>query len=260
MNSELLDEKFAQWKVDPRSVEPTWSAFFEGFELGRAQLRQEKQVAGASATGGAGAALGGGGGMSSEELSFRARIVSLVYAFRTIGHTAAWMDPLAAAAPVQERLELAAFGFSQADLGTVVETQFFEGAKAMPLGEMIDRLQRIYSARIGIEYMHIHKDEVRNWIRQRIEKRIDLPEPDVARKKRVLRWLTEAETFERFLHQKYVGQKRFSLEGGESLMVALNSIAEASGENGVEEIVMGMAHRGRLNVLANFLKKSAKVL
>ncbi|MCB1097234.1 MAG: 2-oxoglutarate dehydrogenase E1 component, partial [Verrucomicrobiae bacterium] len=255
MNSELLDEKFAQWKADPKSVETTWSAFFEGFELGMAQLKQKP-----AAAAGAPVSSGAAPGTPGMESALRARITSLVYAFRTLGHTGAWTDPLTAGPPVQERLELPEFGFVDADLDNIVETQFFEGAKPMPLREMIDRLRRIYCSRIGFEFMHIHHNEVRNWIRERIEKRIDLPEPDAAAKRRVLRWLTEAETFERFLHQKYVGQKRFSLEGGESLMVALNSIAEASGEHGVDEIVMGMAHRGRLNVLANFLQKSAKVL
>ncbi|MGK0184865.1 MAG: 2-oxoglutarate dehydrogenase E1 component [Verrucomicrobiales bacterium] len=256
LNSELLDKKFAQWKADPQSVEPTWSAFFEGFELGMAQLKQQQHPQAARA-GGEGAPVTN---ISSQELAFRARIVSLVYAFRTIGHTGAWTDPLSSGPPVQERLELAEFGFTEADLEQFVETQFFEGAKSMPLGEMLDRLRRIYCSSIGFEFMHIHRNEVRNWIRERIEKRIDEPARSVDAKKRVLRWLTEAETFERFLHQKYVGQKRFSLEGGESLMVSLNSIAEASAETGIEEIVMGMAHRGRLNVLANFLQKSAKML
>jgi 2-oxoglutarate dehydrogenase E1 component len=256
LNSELLDEKFALWKIDPGSVETTWSAFFEGFELGMAQLERTKPAA--TAQGLAGSPVSGA--MPTEELAFRSKIVSLVYAYRTIGHTAAWTDPLSESAPVQPRLALSQFGLTETDLNHVVETKFYEQARPMPVGEMIERLQRTYCGRIGFEYMHIQQTEVRRWIRDRIEGRIDAPAPDAAAKKRVLRWVTEAEAFERFLHTKYVGQKRFSLEGGESLMVALNAIAEGAPSRNVEEIVMGMAHRGRLNVLANFLKKSLKTL
>lgn len=245
-NADLLEEKYLQWKEDPHSVEATWSAFFEGFELGQAQPPRKPS----------------GGKTESEDgldMATRARIVTAVYTFRSIGHTGAWLDPLEGP-PTRERLSLKALGFEESHLDEIVSTQFYQDGRQMPLRELIDRMRRIYCDRLGIEYMHIHSDDMRNWIRERVEGRIDAAPPSPEEKMTALTWLEEAEEFERFLHRKYVGQKRFSLEGGESLMVALNSIFERGPEGGVGEICMGMAHRGRLNVLANFLHKPLRVL
>ncbi len=245
-NADLLEEKYLQWKEDPHSVEPTWSAFFEGFELGQSQPPKSAGKGSPEVVGGL-------------DLATRARIVTAVYTFRSLGHTAAWLDPLEGP-PEQTRLGLEQLGFKEEHLDEVISTQFYENGRQMPLRELIDRMRRIYCDRLGIEYMHIHHDEMRNWIRERVEGRIDLPAPAPERKLTALTWLEQAEEFERFLHRKYVGQKRFSLEGGESLMVALNGIFERCPEAGVQEISMGMAHRGRLNVLANFLHKPLRVL
>jgi len=125
----------------------------------------------------------------------------------------------------------------------------------MKLREMIDSLRKIYTDTIGVEYMHIQNPHVRNWVRERVETR----QPDFGLSQKtqrvILGELMEAESFEHFLHTRYVGQKRFGLEGGESLMVVLNAILVDCSVHGVQDIVMGMAHRGRLNVIANFLKK-----
>src|SRR5580700_11348772 len=121
---------------------------------------------------------------------------------------------------------------------------------------MIDALRAIYCGPIGVEFMHIQNETIREWVRDRMETRIALPQPDPASQKKLLRCLMESETFEQFVHTKFIGQKRFSLQGGESLMVVLETIlAECPGSQ-VSDIIMGMAHRGRLTVLANFLKKS----
>ncbi len=253
LNADLLDEKYLSWRRDPGSVEKNWASFFEGFELGCAHLEQlEDEEAQA---GGAAAAPEGG-----LDLAKRARIVSMVYNFRALGHTAAMIDPLSEEAPEQPRLELEEFGFTESDLDLQVATQFYLGGRTMALREMIARLRSTYCDRIGFEFMHIHDTEVRNWIRERIESRVETEHytPDV--KKKAMRWLVEAEGFEHFLHRRFVGQKRFSLEGGESLMVALNHTFELCPKMGLKEIVLGMAHRGRLNVLANFLRKSIKTL
>jgi 2-oxoglutarate dehydrogenase E1 component len=249
-NADLLESKYAQWREDPLSVEPTWSAFFEGFELGMAQ--PPKTGVAAAATGDSAS-----GGL---DISARARVVSLVHTYRSIGHTAAWLDPLSAEAPEQPRLSLEEFGIDPAQLDTEVGTQFYENGRRMPLRELIGRLQRIYCRHLGFEYMHIHHSGVRHWLRERIETLADAPEPSRERKRAALKWLEEAEEFERFLHRKYVGQKRFSLEGGESLMVALQAILERCPEKKIGDIFMGMAHRGRLSVLANFLHKPLRVL
>lgn len=272
-NEALLEEKYAEWKADPTSVDPTWVAFFEGFELGMARTPEPPAKIGASssspsspASTGVAAMAGGAVGATSaipangDELNFRTKVISMVYAFRTLGHTAAWTDPLSTAAPDQPLLDLEGLGFEEADLDREVLTNFYQGGKKMPLRDMMSSLRSTYSGKIGFEFMHIHNREVRRWLNDRIEGRQAAAPYESAIQSDVLRWILEAELFEAFLHKKYVGQKRFSLEGGESIMVALQGIFEACPAKGVKEIVMGMAHRGRLSILANFLKKPLDVL
>tara|TARA_R110002096_G_scaffold206192_8_gene392372 strand:- start:13438 stop:16242 length:2805 start_codon:yes stop_codon:yes gene_type:complete len=250
LNADLLDEKYALWKNDPRSVETDWSAFFEGFELGTSQLKLGKNE-GTKADAGPADEL---------QLARRALVVSMVYNYRLLGHTQAWLDPLSTSAPRNERLSLETLGFTEEDLDREVQSQFFRRARRMTLRAMIEELESIYCDKIGFEFMHINNHDVRHWLRDRIEARNELPPPKPKKKKQVLRWLVEAESFEQFLHHKYVGQKRFGLDGGESVMVALGAILEGCPGAGIDHIVMGMAHRGRLNVLANFLRKPLKVL
>ena len=248
LNADLLEEKHAAWLSDPSSVEQNWAAFFEGFELGSAQLENE-EMAGSGAT-----------KPTGEDLGIRARAGALVYAYRTIGHTAAWIDPLADGPPKVPALELEEFGFSAAELDKPVATQFYRGGQYMPLRELEGELRSAFCGRIGFEFMHIHNREVRNWLRDQIESHLERQSHDAGAKIQAFRAVGHAETFERFLHKKFPGEKRFSLEGGESLMVALDTILEDGPSLGIKEVLMGMAHRGRLNVLANFLGKSLKVL
>lgn len=255
LNADLLDEKYAQWKEDPRSVEPTWSAFFEGFELGAAQPPPKSKFKAKKLP-----ADQGTGEFDELDLGRRSLVVSMVYNYRILGHSQAWLDPLSNGGEKNDRLSLKALGFSEDDLETEVQTRFFHRAERMTLQRMIELLEKIYCDTIGFEFMHIHNTEVRHWLRDRIEERVTRPDPSHEAKERVLRWLIEAESFEQFLHRKYVGQKRFGLDGGESLMVALGTILESCPEAGIQRIVMGMAHRGRLNVLANFLRKPLKVI
>ena len=190
--------------------------------------------------------------------SFRARLVSLVYTYRAVGHSEAWIDPLSLEPPTNPALDIEGFGFEQKDLEEEVATHFFAKGQPMKLNQMIGLLDQIYANKIGFEFMHINDREVRHWLRDKIEARPDAWDTPDDEKSQVLEWLQEAELFEAFLHKTYVAQKRFGLDGGESLMVALNGLFEASKENGVDEIVMGMAHRGRLNVLANFSAQAAR--
>ena len=253
LNAELLEHQYALWKNDPQAVDATWGAFFEGFELGMVRPPRRDE-AGATGAGARAATL------SSEDLSFRARVANLVFTYRALGHTAVWLDPLSPPPALPSALNPEAMGFSREDLATEVATQLFRNGQPMKLGEMVSQLQAIYCDRIGFEFAHIQNVEVRDWLLQRIEARPVDAGARPGEKETVLRWLAEAELFERFLHAKYVGQKRFSIEGGEALMVALQSVLERGGALGVKEIVMGMAHRGRLSVLATFLKKPLKVL
>ena len=260
-NANLLDENFALWRDDPRSVDPDWAAFFEGFSLGMAQIERDIKLS--DSTKSAKEVIHPQNASLRVTLTdpiFRARVVSLLYNYRALGHTEAWVDPLSLSPPTNSRLSYEQFGFNEVDLKEQVASQFFAEGKPMPLSAMIGKLQQIYCGKIGFEYMGIHNSEIRHWIRDRIENRPPLENLKYSNTKTILNWLIEAEEFENYLHQKFVAQKRFGLEGGESTLVALNTLLYQGIDNGVEEIVMGMAHRGRLNVLANFLQKPLSVL
>lgn len=248
-NQDILESQYSQWSLDPKSVDATWASFFEGFELGMAHLATKKNASSSLPQ-----------SLSEETLNFRMRVSNALHTFRSLGHTASWLDPLSKTAPSPAILSLASLGFSESDMSESIQTQLFRQGKSMPLSAMLNDLRSIYCDRIGFEYMHIHTPEVRQWLQDRIENRLDRPVPPAKKQISALRWLLEAETFERFLHRRYVGQKRFSVEGGEGLLVALGTIFEGLPTFGGKEIVMGMAHRGRLSVLANFLRKPLEVL
>ncbi|TAE73627.1 MAG: 2-oxoglutarate dehydrogenase E1 component [Verrucomicrobia bacterium] len=249
-NADLLEEQYALWCADSRSVDPTWSAFFEGFELGVAQTKPRGGEV-AAATPATGAAPAG-----ENDLAFYGKVVSLVYNFRTLGHTQAHINPLAERPERNPRLALDQFGFSEADLEREASNPLFRDGAKMKLRDMVAALEATYAGHIGFEFTHIHNTTVRNWVRQRVEQHALREEDPADRKARALGWLIEADSFENFLGKKFLGEKRFSLEGGEGAMVVLNAILEKCPAAGVLEIEMGMAHRGRLNVLANFVRKS----
>jgi len=246
-NLELIDQNYQRWQENPASVDPSWAAFFEGFELGNLPQRN-------------GAAATTTQRPGVRESPLQTRIDGLVYAYRTLGHTIARVNPLAEKRPENPQLTLRELGFSEKDLDLRVSSKFFHDNEEMTLREMIARLQKIYADSIGAEFMHIQNTRMRNWVLHRLESRADKHSTPRQVKIALLRALMEAESFEVFLHSRYVGQKRFSIQGAESLMVILDSILHKCPTAGVEEICMGMAHRGRLNVLANFLKKSLRVI
>ena len=188
------------------------------------------------------------------------RVDGLVYAYRTLGHTIARVNPLAEKRPENPLLSLRELGFSEKDLDLQVSSNFFRNNKRMALREMIAALEEIYADAVGTEFQHIQNPRIRNWVLNRLEARPLKHHASTQVEIALLRLLLEAEEFEVFLHTRYVGQKRFSLQGAESLMVILDTILHRCPAKGIEEICMGMAHRGRLNVLANFLKKSLKVI
>src|ERR671919_771001 len=243
-NLHLIEEKYRLWQENPDSVDSGWSAFFEGFELGNLP-----ELNGAVEA-----------GVDAREAALQTRIDGLIYAYCSLGHTIARVDPLAETRPQNPLLDLSEFGFSESDLDLRVSSKFFLDNQPMTLREMVAGLERIYADSIGSEFMHIQDPRVREWIRRRLETRPHKHSTRAAVQVALLRALLEAESFETFLHTRYVGQKRFSLQGSESLMVILDTILHKCPEGGVEEICMGMAHRGRLNVLANFLRKSLKVI
>jgi 2-oxoglutarate dehydrogenase E1 component len=247
LNLDLLEENYRRWQNDPESVDSGWSAFFEGFELGDLQLSN-------------GAAIAGQPGPEAGESPLQTRVDGLVYAYRTLGHTNARLDPLAKKRPENPLLSLRELGFNEKDLDMQVASKFFLDNRKMTLREMIATLEGIYADTIGAEFQHIQNPRIRNWVLHRLESRPAKRDTSREVQIAILRTLLEAETFETFLHTRYVGQKRFSLQGAESLMVILDTILQCCPSEGIEEICMGMAHRGRLNVLANFLKKSLQVI
>jgi 2-oxoglutarate dehydrogenase E1 component len=248
-NADLLDEYYQRWKQDPASVDSSWSAFFEGFELGSDGGRNGESAVAPDRQ-----------GELAKVDRLQDRVDGMVHNYRILGHTQAQIDPLGQARLETPELTLASLGLEDVPLDTVVSSRYFQQSRPMPLGEMVDALRAIYCGPIGVEFMHIQNETVREWVRDRVETRIALAPPDAASQKRLLRCLMETETFEQFVHTKFIGQKRFSLQGGESLMVILETILAGCPEAGIREIVMGMSHRGRLTVLANFLRKSYNII
>jgi 2-oxoglutarate dehydrogenase E1 component len=239
-NADLIDAKYAQWQEAPESMDADWQAFFEGFSL---------------AAGSNGTATVQGAGADARAIK-QARFTGAIYAYRSIGHTEANINPLFKEPPQNPRLTRERLGFSEEDLDDVYWTGNFLDGCHMSVRELIDRLKTIYSGTIGIEYLHIQETPQRRWIQSKIEPQDGRQAFSANKKKRILGRLIKAEEFEHFLHKNYVGQKRFGLEGGETLIPALDALIEAGPSLGAEEIVLGMAHRGRLNVLANVLRKS----
>ncbi len=247
-NADVIESAYRSWLDNPDSVDPTWRAFFQGFTLGNN-----------------GGALTPGGNADLGEVSVldslkQSQVHSLIYHYRAIGHLQAHLDPLNPPPAPSPRLELSAFDLTEADLDQSFDVGHYLSGGQMRLRDLIANLQRTYCRTIGVEYMHIQDTDVRRWLQQRIEGTYLQPSFSKTQKIRILRRLHKAELFEKFLHTKYVGQKRFSLEGGETTIAALDAAIEHCPEVGVEEIVLGMAHRGRLSVLTNILRKPFDVL
>ena len=249
-NAEILDETYQRWLKDPESVEPSLRGFCEGFHLGFEKF--EHSVPGSN---GAAAAT-----QINGDVSLQTRVDGLVYAYRTLGHTIAQTNPLARQRPQNDLLSLRELGFDEKDIGLTVASKYFLGGAAMTLRDLRAKLEAIFCEDIGFEFMHITNPRVRNWLRERIENRAQWA-VDADTKARMLRHINEIEAFERFLHTvAYKGQKRFSIEGGESLISALDAVLENCPRLGVEEITMGMAHRGRLAIIVQFLRKPYSIM
>jgi 2-oxoglutarate dehydrogenase E1 component len=251
-NADVLDEAYQRWLVNPESVEPSLRAFCEGFHLGYAQFQHRPPTlngAGPAAT-----------TTTAPDSALQTRVDGLVYAYRTLGHTMATTNPLAKQRIENELLSLRELGFTEKDLDLTVSSKYFLGGVPMKLREMRAKLEEIYCSQIGFEFMHIANPRVRNWLRERIENRNQWSVP-ASTKKRMLRHILKVENFERFLHTvAYKGQKRFSVEGGEAMISALDGVLENCPRFGVEEITMGMAHRGRLAVIVEFLQKPYRLM
>ena len=229
-------ELYDQYLVNPDSVEPSWRAFFQGFDFG---MEQQADVE------------------IPDDVLKEFRVVKLIDAYRGSGHLFTKTNPVRRRRQYSPTLDIKNFGLDQDDLTTVFSAGDIIGIGAATLADIIIHLERIYCESIGMEYMYIRHPERVNWIQKWINKNGNHPNFNNDQKKQILKKLNEAVTFEQFLHTKYVGQKRFSLEGGESLIPALDALIETAALEGVEQFVVGMAHRGRLNTLTNIFGKSA---
>ena len=229
-------ELYDQYLINPDSVEPSWRAFFQGFDFG---MEQQADVE------------------IPEDVLKEFRVVKLIDAYRGSGHLFTKTNPVRRRRQYSPTLDIKNFGLDQDDLKTVFSAGDIIGIGAATLADIIIHLERIYCESIGMEYMYIRHPERVNWIQKWINKNGNHPNFNNDQKKQILKKLNEAVTFEQFLHTKYVGQKRFSLEGGESLIPALDALIETAALDGVEQFVVGMAHRGRLNTLTNIFGKSA---
>lgn len=236
-----IESLYEQYLQDPGQVEDSWRAFFQGFEFSR--LHEN----------------GSASGVSDKAATLKEiQVLSLIKAYRNRGHLVSKTNPIRERKNRHPNLNLADFHLGEADMDQVFVAGEELGLKQATLRQILDHLQRIYCGSIGFEYHHINSREKRRWLRTRIEAgQFGLGfDFSVAKKRRILEKLNGAVVFEKFLHTKYVGQKRFSLEGGETAIVALDGVINAGAELGVKEFVIGMAHRGRLNVLANIMGKT----
>jgi multifunctional 2-oxoglutarate metabolism enzyme len=197
------------------------------------------------------------GGISNfEEIEKQARVLQLINLYRVRGHLVAQLDPLGSQCPYHAELDPATYKFTMWDLDREFITGGFSGLKTATLRQILDILQKTYCNKIGVEFMHIQNPSEKFWIQSKMEPVMGVPEIGAEEKKNILRKLMLAESFEHFVHNKFIGHKRFSIEGSETLLPVLDLILNEASEHDIQEIVFGMAHRGRINVLVNIIGKS----
>lgn len=250
----VIDQLYQAYQQDPSSVDVSWQNFFKGydFSLTWAENGHKKN----DTNGNTEAADLVDVEHSVKEVS----VASLIKAYRSRGHLLADTNPIRTRKDRNPRLTLKDYGLAETDLDTVFESANLLGIGPTTLRGIMKALEKIYAGHIGFEYMYIREIEVKNWLRNKIEKEALVFDPTTEEKTRILEKLNEAVVLESFLHTKFLGQKRFSLEGGEATIPALDTIVNTAAELGTEQVMIGMAHRGRLNVLANIMHKSYEEL
>jgi 2-oxoglutarate dehydrogenase E1 component len=237
---------YDQYLENPDSVEPSWRAFFQGYDFGSENYGMNGEIVEGVST------------QIPEHVQKEFQVVKLIDGYRTRGHLFTKTNPVRARRKYAPTLEIENFGLSQNDLNTVFNAGEILGIGVQTLGNIVSHLEKIYCDSIGVEYMYIRKPEEIEWIQNKLNINDNQPKFDTHQKRHILKKLNEAVSFETFLHTKYVGQKRFSLEGGETLIPGLDALIEKASDYDVKEFVMGMAHRGRLSTLTNIFGKSAK--
>jgi 2-oxoglutarate dehydrogenase E1 component len=235
-NAGYIEDMYARYRTDPASVPEDWALFFAGFDLAEDPAR--RPAAARTASG----------------------VYGLVHAYREFGHLIARIDPLGADLEDHPLLDPRQFGLSESDLDQSVDPQPFLGDFHGTLRELIAALRETYCGALGVEFVDVPDKQLRDWLVSEMEPTRNRPRLGVEERRRILERMLAADAFEQFLHVKYVGQKRFSLEGAATLIPMLDTLVEAASEHGVEQIVLGMAHRGRLNVLAHALGKPLEAI
>ncbi|UXY13805.1 2-oxoglutarate dehydrogenase E1 component [Chitiniphilus purpureus] len=260
-NAPFVEDLYEQYLADPAAIDPKWRDYFDKLQqtdggnerdiargpIEESFVRLARQPR-----------LGAVRDVAAEREASRKQVavLRLIDAHRLLGSRAADLDPLKRmdVAPVPE-LDPGHYQLSSADMAVQFNCGNLAGPESAPLSDILSRLRQTYCSHIGIESMHITSTRERMWVQAYFEERLSTPQFGVEQKKRMLKQVTAAETMEQYLHRKYVGQKRFSLEGGESFIAAMDHLVQGAGREGVQEMVIGMAHRGRLNVLVNTLGK-----
>ena len=234
-------ELYDQYLINPDQVEPSWRAFFQGFEFGIEESEKENSSHKTAEI--------------PHNILKEFKVVKLINAYRTRGHLFTKTNPVRDRRTYEPNLEIENFGLNKEDLEEVFNAGEIVGLGPTTLANILIQLETIYCNSIGVEYMFIRTPERINWIQEKLNINSNHPNFSKDVKKQILKKIIEAVTFEKFLHTKYVGQKRFSLEGGESLIPALDALIEKAALGGVKEYVVGMSHRGRLNTLTNIFGK-----
>lgn len=259
-HTEFFAQLYDQYLENPDSVEPSWRSFFQGFDFGMTTYNEEQASlppAQAIVPSSEDSCFASNAQLS-EKLQKEFRVIKLIEGYRMRGHLFTKTNPVRDRRIYLPTLDIENFGLVSSDMEVVFDAAKVIGIEPCSLRKLIGHLERIYCQHIGIEYVFIRKPEVVEWIRQKIRINDNQPNFSADEKKVILEKLNQAVSFENFLHTKYVGQKRFSLEGGETIIPALDALIEKAADKGVEQFVMGMAHRGRLNVLANIFDKSTQ--
>ena len=245
-DTQVIVDLYDAYQKDPNSVDSSWRDFFKGFDFSQVWLADQPTATAANA--------------DSAHVQKEMSVISLIKAFRSRGHLLSKTNPVRERKDRQPRLAITDYSLTEADLDTVFQAGVFLGIGPATLRTIQDALHKIYAGTIGFEYSYIREVNTKEWLRNKIEKEALSFNPTIDNKKHILGKLNEAVVFENFLGTKYLGQKRFGLEGGESTIAGLDAIINKSADLGVQEAMIGMAHRGRLNVLANIMHKSYEAI
>jgi 2-oxoglutarate dehydrogenase E1 component len=233
-----IEDIYKQYQQDPNSVDESWKKFFEGFDFARNNFDSDSEI--------------------PQNLRKEFNVINLINGYRSRGHLFTHTNPVRERRHYKPTLDLENFGLEQGDLETIFQAGSQIGIGAAKLKDIVAHLKQTYCQSIGAEFMYIRTPDVLDWLQEKMEKSKNTPSFSIPEKKAILDKLNQAVVFENFLHTKFVGQKRFSLEGGETIIPALDTLCEIGADLGIRDFVLGMAHRGRLNILTNILHKTYK--